>query len=111
MRIRLFSALAASALLASMASAQAPTTDSESPAPVRALDEPDRPVVAERDVAPVRAAARIWVTNEGLASWFQGMQVPALPAAARALPRWPPPTVRCPGRPCHSAGRPARVHP
>lgn len=106
MRIQLFSLLAVSALLAPTAAAQAPVSPPAASARFPAPDEPARPSLGaptenkatdwlsqialhwrtpDSETAPApanpdgaRTRSRLWVTNEMLTWWIQGMQLPVL---------------------------------
>src|SRR6266702_4768285 len=78
MRIHLFSVLAVSALLAPTAAAQAPVTVTETSTRYPAPDESVRAAQAPADPDVARPRSRLWVTNEMLTWWVQGMQLPVL---------------------------------
>src|ERR1700687_2132009 len=120
MRIQLFRVLAVSALLAPTAAAQAPDSPPAAPAQFPAAAEPVRPLlgapsedkasawlsqiglrwrtpISETEPAPAapempRVRSRLWVTNELLTWWVQGMQMPILISTS------------LPGTPAASAG-------
>src|SRR5258708_19521228 len=94
MRIHLSSVLAVSALLAPPAAAQAPVTVTETSTRYPAPDESVRAAQAPADPDVARPRSRLWVTNEMLTWWVQGMQLPVListtlPGTPTASPRVP----------------------